>query len=397
MGLIITLVVFVGLAAIIVWIADWTTGGDASRHEFRYTTLMLNQPFEKLCTVDQVKTLRALHRPDIGPHPLVTVALRPDLQTPSQVAVNTSRALHYVLRKAPDWAHNLRPRLLDANDWTNAESALAEIRACGALIEAGFPVQLGGRNAASGAKAEFHVSMDGVETIIEVWTRNLSNEDRKRILKEFKNSSRTEKLERGTIRISSATVTPFGAPDSKKKGDSVLTNAISRIAAIKEREHQAHDRRPFVLWIDLQSESAMMFDFSYQLHPLSSWKGEIQSGAYWYALYGRKGDTLLEPGGGFMRINEMKHEGRYYQILEAHNGPARISGCIFSTPRTTVLMEHPSAAFPLTKSFRRRLLELPWFSVSLSLANWSEHLVERIVAVQREYVSAVVTAFGRAG
>ncbi len=27
MGLIITLIVFVGLAAIIVWIADWTSGG----------------------------------------------------------------------------------------------------------------------------------------------------------------------------------------------------------------------------------------------------------------------------------------------------------------------------------------------------------------------------------
>jgi len=29
MGLIITLIVFVGLAAIIVWIADWTSGGSA--------------------------------------------------------------------------------------------------------------------------------------------------------------------------------------------------------------------------------------------------------------------------------------------------------------------------------------------------------------------------------
>ena len=28
MGLIITLIVFVGLAAIIVWIADWTSGGE---------------------------------------------------------------------------------------------------------------------------------------------------------------------------------------------------------------------------------------------------------------------------------------------------------------------------------------------------------------------------------
>jgi hypothetical protein len=169
---------------------------------------------------------------------------------------------------------------------------------------------------------------------------------------------------------------------------------ISRIAAIKEREHQAHDRRPFVLWIDLQSDDSLMFDLSSHLRPLSSWKGAVSSGAYWHALYGRKGDILLEPGGGLMRCNVMQHEGRYYQTMKKHGGPTRISGCIFSSPRTTAILEHPAAPFPLTASFRRQLLQLPWFAIALSLANWSEHLVERKIVVQRDYVAAVIKALG---
>jgi len=76
-------------------------------------------------------------------------------------------------------------------------------------------------------------------------------------------------------------------PAAVFKGDSVLTNVISKIAGIKEREHHADDRRPFVLWIDLQSEGALVFDYSHQLQPLMSWNGTVASGGYWHALYGR--------------------------------------------------------------------------------------------------------------
>ena len=356
---------------------------------------MLNSPFDEVVTDAEIEALRALYTQHTGAYPLVSVALHPGApQQPSQIADNTCRALRHVLRKFPSWTRDLRPRLLDAKDWTNAESALAEIRACGALVEAGFPVQLGTKNTASGAKPEFHVSMDGVETVVEVWTRNLSKEERERIKAQQTTTSRTEQVNGGTITTSVAAVAPFGAPNPSKKGDSVLTNIISRIAAIKEREHQAHDRRPFVLWIDLQGEGSLVFDYSHHLQPLMSWNGTVQSGAYWHALYGRKGDVLLESGGGRIRTNVMLHEGRYYQQMKEHDGPTRISGCIFSSPKTTVIMEHPAAAFPLAASFRKQLIHLPWFEIGLSLANWSEHLVERTVRVQRDLVLAVIQALG---
>jgi hypothetical protein len=125
-----------------------------------------------------------------------------------------------------------------------------------------------------------------------------------------------------------------------------------------------------------------------------SWNGEVQSGGYWHALYGRKGDILLEGGGGRTRTNRMQHEGRYYQQMKEHGGATRISACVFSSPNTTVVMEHPSAVFPLTASFRTQMINLPWFDISLSLANWSEHLVESTMCVQRDLIVGVVRALG---
>lgn len=150
--------------------------------------------------------------------------------------------------------------------------------ACGALLEAGYPVVLGGKNADTGAKPEFHILLDGVETIVEVWNRNLAGN-------------------------AAATGAPFGAPDPEKPGDSVLTNAIQRVAAVKEREHQAASAQPFVIWADLQSVETMRFDYSDHLQPLMSWNGVLESGAYWHALYGRKGDMLFESGMSHSRIN----------------------------------------------------------------------------------------------
>ena len=200
-------------------------------------------------------------------------------------------------------------------------------------------------------------------------------------------------MDGGTITTQWAAIAPFGAPDRRKKGDSILTNVISRIAAIKEREHQAA-RSPTLCLVGRPSErDVTTLDYSHQLQPLMSWNGEVQSGGYWHALYGRRGDTILESGGGRIRTNVMQHEGRYYQKMKEHGGPTRISGFV-SSPKTTVIMEHPAAALPLTASFRKQLINLPWFDIGLSLANRSEHLVERTVHVQREFIVAIIAALG---
>jgi hypothetical protein len=351
--------------------------------------MCLNRPFNELLSEGEIQTLRALYDQHRRVHPLVSVALHPGKwQYPDQVSVNTTLALRRVLDTFPTWARNLRSRLLDQKDWTNAESALAEIRACGALLEAGFPVQLGGKNAETGARAEFHISIEGEETVVEVWTRNLSKEDLNRIEAEKAASLSTHQATGAKITTSVASVAPFGHAEPNKAGDSILTNVIQRVAAIKEREHQAHDRRPFVLWVDLQSER-MHFDFSDHLQPVMTWNGALESGGYWHALYGRKGDVLLEMQGGRTRTNVMQHDGRYYQTMK-HGGHTRISAFVFSSSKTTAIMENPEPPFPLTTAFRRCLFDLPHFEIGLSLANWSDGFVTRMVQVQRELIVGIL-------
>lgn len=334
--------------------------------------MALIPPFDELITEAEIERLRALHAHHGRVHPLVSVALHPGRpQNPGQIAINTCIALRSVLDRFPDWVQSLRPRLLDENDWSSAESAIAEIRACGDLLRAGFPVELGGKNAASGAKAEFHVTIDNSVTIVEVWNRNLGK----------------------TQTATTASGTPFGQPNPDKEGDSVLTNVIQRVAAIKEREHQANERNPFVVWADLQSVETMRFDFKEHLLPLMSWNGALESGGYWHALYGRKGDVVAEMGSGQTRINHMRHDGRYSQTMK-HGGPTRISVFIFSSPEATAMLENPAASNPIDPAFRRFSVDLPRFEIGLSLMNWSEGLVARTVAVQRDMIVGVLRTMG---
>jgi len=351
-------------------------------------------PFDQLFSEDEIQKLRGLYVKSRRVHPLVSVALHPGPgQHPNLIAINTTRALGYVLPQFPGWVQGLKSRLLDEKDWTNAESALAEIRACGDLLRAGFPVRLGVTNVGTGAKAEFHVTLEGEKTIIEVWTRNLSKAELKGIKAQQTTSTSTHNVQGATITTTVASVTPFGRPDSNKKGDSILTNVISRVAAIKEREHQAHDRCPFVIWADLQSVESMRFDYSSHLQPLMSWNGSLESGGYWHALYGRKGDIVLEMDTGRTRANTMLHDGRFKQRTK--NGErTRVSAFVFSSSKVTAIMENPSAPFPLTTVFRRHLIDLPRFEIGLSLANWSDGLVARTVAAQREMIAGVIETLG---
>jgi len=326
----------------------------------------MNPPFDQLITEQEIQALRAL-----GPnpvHPLVTVALHPGSHASlNMMSINTCRALHYVLASFSKWASNLKPRLLSQTELSSAESALAEIRACGALLEAGYPVVLGGKNADTGVTPEFHVTLDAVETIVEVWNRNKPQ----------------------NFVTAGGTLAPFGAPNPDKEGDSILTNVIQRVAGIKDREHQAAVEQPFVVWADLQSVETMRFDYSDHLAVIMNDNGRLLSGGYWYALYGRKGDPLFEGGYLKQETSKMLHEGRYHATMK-HGDPTRLSGILFASPRSTAFMEHPAPVNPVPTAFRKLLINIPRFDIDASLANWSVGLVSKTVELQRQMIAGIV-------
>jgi hypothetical protein len=328
----------------------------------------MNPPFDQLISEQEIQTLRALGSKTI--HPLVAVALHPGSHASlNMMSINTCRALHYVLGSFGTWATNLRPRLLSQTELSSTESALAEIRACGALLEAGYPVVIGGKNADTGATPEFHVLLDGVETIVEVWNRNRPQ----------------------NFVTAGGTLAPFGAPNPEKEGDSVLTNVIQRVAGIKDREHQAAANQPFVVWADLQSVETMRFDYSNHLAVIMNDNGRQLSGGYWHALYGRKGDPLFEGGYHKQEMSQMLHEGRYYATMK-HGQLTRLSGILFASPASTAFMEHPSPVNPVPSAFRKRLINIPRFEIGASLVNWNEGLVAKNVDLQRQMIAGIVNA-----
>jgi hypothetical protein len=272
-------------------------------------------------------------------------------------------ALRPVLDEFPHWVKGLRNRLLDGKDWSAAESALAEIRACGDLLRAGFSLEIEKASQANN-KPEFHATANGKLTIVEVWNRNLANSQ-------------------------GPTGHPFGPPNPEKEGDSVLSNVIQRVAAIKEREHQSNELHPFVIWADLQSVETMRFDYKEHLLPLMTWNGALESGGYWHALYGRKGDRIAEMSSGRTQMNRMQHEGRFYQKMK-HGGPTRISAFVFASPTATAVLENPVTPNPLPSACRQLSVELPRFDITLSQMDWSEGIVAKTVAVQREMIEGVL-------
>jgi hypothetical protein len=333
-------------------------------------------PFEHIVSVDQICTLRDA-RTVIAAHPLVSVALHPgEGQYPSQISNNTTRALTNVLTTLPEFAKGLKATLVDTSDWANAESALAEIRACGALLEGGYNVKVGAKTQ-QGTRPEFEVTRGGKRTIVEVWGRNLALEDKATIEEDLKNSS-SRKYGNVSISTGVTVVAPFGAP--RKPGDTVTLNVISRVASIKRDEHQVEPHTPFVVWVDLQSIGALAgIDNESQFLPIENEGGKLSSGGYWYGLYGRNGDVIFERGSASAR---MGHEGRYFQTMK-HSTPTRVSAFIFSTPKHTIVMENPKASNPLQDAFRNGLLQLPRFDVGPSLANWSAGHVIKMLDVQR--------------
>jgi hypothetical protein len=134
-----------------------------------------------------------------------------------------------------------------------------------------------------------------------------------------------------------------------------------------------------------------------QLAPLytETKDGEVGSGALWFALYGRKGDPMIETECFTYHIRNMLHDGRVFQTIQAHGGPTRVSAVIYSLPRATVLMENPSATRPLPPYFRAELLKTPFFCLDRSICEWKLGLVKSRIEVERESIKATADALGK--
>ena len=292
------------------------------------------------------------------------------------------------------WLRKQVQRLLDLDDYSNATAALAEIRAFGALIEAGLsvaPVSL----QKGFSTSDFHIDID--ELIIEVEVAAKHQDHDQDQLEEAiysaigkKEKNFPEGVEHSAYTTGHANVQmvasehhPGGVPDPNKPNDSVQTNLISRVCGIKGSEEQFSDGGPSILVIDFtafggREGARLLFGTSEQAAPIISGHQGLTSGALWYAMYGWKGAPVLEESSA--RHVQMPHDGRF-RLTGSQK--SKLSAVLLVLPCTVVLFENPWPIHRLPDKVRLAMCRYPWFDLIHSVGDWRIGDVERKVKLQK--------------
>ena len=154
------------------------------------------------------------------------------------------------------WLKAKAKKLLDQKDVTNASAAMAEIRAFGGLIEAGFDVEP--LSETDETTPDFIVKMGHQALTVEVAAKHQHDEQdelQQRIHEAMRGNGPVPEGvghsvhcgREGSIQMFESAHQPGGSPDPSKPHDSVQANLISRVCGIKGKEHQIPEDMAAVL------------------------------------------------------------------------------------------------------------------------------------------------------
>jgi hypothetical protein len=314
-------------------------------------------------------------------------------------------AARQILETNAKWLNDLKPRLLATDDHSHASSALGEIRAYGSLLQTWADVSPGPKVPYSRVSPEFGVDAGDGTVIVEVHTRQLDGSELQSLAdhhreheEKHREAVRQAQRENRVGNVVTTAVTeifPTGAPDPAKAGDTSVTNTIQRISAIKAKENQIDPERPFVLWLDLHDPTVWSLPLDLEFfRPLfiESREGMVNSGPFWFALYGTKGIPLLHSRGYDYGSMPMAHDGRFFQTMKSHGGPTRVSAVVYSVPNATMLMENPNPRHSLPPRFRAAMLKLPDFRLDLSIIDWEPNTVAGLINAEHKMIHAAANA-----
>lgn len=306
-------------------------------------------------------------------HPTWYPIFRPT-DRPAEVLTNQSVAIVANAAKNIDWLRALHPRLVRLDDHEEAAAALAELRAYGAFVEAGFAVTPIPRAATT--TPDFTVDAGDGAVVVEVFTKN-QDAAQKAFLAQIRAGNTPPgvgrsifKGKRFSMTTTVATLQPGGAPDPAKPDDSTQANMISRVCAAKADETQLPNDRPSLVWIDFRNFGLWPEVLTLeQSAPLMSGHHGLTSGALWYAFYGWRGAPIFEEDVPLHeRVVTMGHNGRF-RLTGAKK--TKLSGAILVLHDGLILLENPWAAHPLPGRARRFSERLPWFDLGRSICNWA--------------------------
>lgn len=310
-------------------------------------------------------------------------------------------AIRKISERNEQWLSEIRHRLVVA-DFDEAASALGEIRAFSALIEAYGNMVSPVPRARKGRtpSPDFVIENNDRFVYVEVATKRVNAEMAKRIAaeqdvarkKSAKDAEEARKTGlKGSVSVHSYIVEPFGVGKVGDRYENGITNAISKICAIKQRGHQFRRSHPVILWIDLQDQIFWPHDSTAALPLYGCAGGNFCSGSYWYAFYGEKGMPLFYIESFIFPKQDLhlKHNGKF-----GGNDGEHLSAAVLSLVNETIIFENHRAKHPLNRWFRWLIPNLPRFDAGRSFVNWSEDdaLKKKIDASKKE-INALHSAF----
>lgn len=313
-------------------------------------------------------------------HPVIELLSREEGK--SQEAINTNRALKQVSLIDAAWLDELKSKILQTNA-IQAASALAELRAYGSLLKAGY--QVTPIPVSSAPTPDFTISDGPIDVSVEVQAKQF-NDETEESLETHETWVASQPKSPGVTSYVHV-VYPFGKPQPGS-GDTTTTNAIKRLRQIKKDDRQFTEGKPAILWLDFQDLHTWNMSLTAdQFQPLLSSKEHLTSGALWYAWYGWHGAPVFEqchyshldlPS----QIQFMEHDGRFSQ-------QSKLSAVIMSFPNATMLAESPHQESQLPSPIRLRYLGLPWAGIQHSVAEWGVGLVRRTLLRDAVLICAI--------
>jgi hypothetical protein len=160
---------------------------------------------------------------------------------------------------------------------------------------------------------------------------------------------------------------PFGWPE--RDIDNVQGEATSKLAGIKQKEHQFDEDSINILWVDLKDPMLWVLDFGIeQFLPISAFREEITSGAFWNAFYAKKDtyifDQLSMQGLG-SRIYKIEYNGRFW-------GKSIIDFVIADTRTDQLIFQNHNRESHIPNALFQSLHLLFGFNLELSWLDWPQ-------------------------
>lgn len=289
-----------------------------------------------------------------------------------------------------DWLKAKVHYLMDFDEINNASSALAEIRAYGALLEAGF--QVFPIPHTDDSTPDFEVDAGEGRITVEIAAKHQdAATDQQQVaihsggeLPEDVHRSERVIPGKGKITTTVASITPGGKPDPNKPNDSVQANLVSKVCSIKQDERQIPDDKPAVLVMDFANfggPNIAEMQNPGDAAPVQTGHQHVTCGPFWYGLYGWKGAPLFESG--MHRLVHMQHPGRF-RLTGAKK--SKLSAVLLVLSKSSSLLENPWAERRLPEKSRLTLTRYPWFDLTRSIGDWTPGDAAKQIELQEHLI-----------